>query len=188
MPEQLSNEALPLSERTRYAYDPYWPLQGSFALSGAMNFLGFANPNIFAEQPTRRGNYQTIQQPQTVQKPSFRGRITAPVRSLLALFDRWQLSDQDAAKLLGVAEAQFVIDLRVGTTGLSTKDMEDRARLLLRIYEGVHSLLRQPEAERSWINAPMPMLSDQTILDTMLRGSMVDLARVRAFVDHANGR
>jgi hypothetical protein len=90
--------------------------------------------------------------------------------------------------LLGASEGQFVNDLRVGTVGLSTKDMQDRARLLLRIYEGVHSLLRQPEAERSWINMQIPALSNRTILEMMLQGSMADLACARAFVDHANGR
>jgi hypothetical protein len=188
MPEQLSSETLPLSKRTH----SYWP-QGRSTILEASHFSGVANPNVdLVGQRAQTGNYYVSDQLQKAREtnrgPSFRGRITAPVQTLLALINRWQLDNQDAAKLLGASDAQFVIDLRVGTVGLSTKDMQDRVRLLLRIYEGVHSLLRQPEAERSWINVPIPALGNQAILETMLRGSMADLACVRAFVEHANGR
>jgi hypothetical protein len=120
--------------------------------------------------------------------PAFRGRITGPVRSLLAIFDRWQIGDRDAAILLGSPAISFVNDLRVGTSGLSTRDMQDRARLLIRIYEGVHSLLREADEERSWINSRLPALDNQTLLDIMRRGSISDLLLVKAYVDHANGR
>jgi hypothetical protein len=106
----------------------------------------------------------------------------------LGIFERWQLTDQDAAVLLGIDQVQFVADLRVGTMGLAGKDMQDRARLLLRIYEGAHSLLRHPEAERSWINSKLPSLDNRSVVDVMRRGSIADLTFVLAFIDHANGR
>jgi hypothetical protein len=172
MAEHLSNETLPLSRRAQFPDSPAWPSQGTFAISEGMHSFDWANPNFFSEGPALALSHYVTREPQTAREaqrePSFRGRITAPVRALLSLFDRWQLGDQSGANLLGASEAQFVNDLRVGTASLSTKDMQDRARLLLRIYEGVHSLLRQPEAERSWINMPIPALGNRTILEMML--------------------
>jgi hypothetical protein len=125
---------------------------------------------------------------ESLRAPTFRGRITGPARGLLAIFDRWQIGDRDAALLLGSPAVSFVNDLRVGTVGLSTRDMQDRARLLMKIYEGVHSLLRGADEERSWINSRLPSLDNQTLLDIMRRGSISDLLLVKAYVDHANGR
>ncbi len=121
-------------------------------------------------------------------KPTFRGRVSRPVQSVFSIFDRWQISDHGAAVLLGADQVQFIADLRAGTVGLVGKDMQDRARLLIRIYEGVHSLLRHVEAERSWISSKLPSLGNRTLLEVMYGGSIADLAFVRAFVDHANGR
>ncbi len=120
--------------------------------------------------------------------PTFRGRIAGPARHLLATFDRWQIGDRDAAIFLGAQSVSFVNDLRAGTTGLNSRDMQDRARLLLKIYEGVHSLLKVPDAEFSWINSNLPALNNRTLLDIMRGGSLSDLMLVKAYVDHANGR
>jgi hypothetical protein len=120
--------------------------------------------------------------------PTFRARITGPVRSLLTVFERWQISDQDAATLLGASSRSFVSDLRAGTASLASRDAQDRARLLLLIYAGVHSLLHTSEAERSWINSLLPVLDNQSIVDTMKRGSIADLMLIKEFVDRANGR
>lgn len=63
-----------------------------------------------------------------------------------------------------------------------------RARLFLDIYEGIFSLLRNPEAEREWIAVPRQELDGQSVYDLMTEGSVRDLIRAQAFVDYANGR
>jgi hypothetical protein len=120
--------------------------------------------------------------------PQFQGRITGPVRTLLAIFARWDIGDQDAAKLLGKETARYIVDLRAGTAGLGDRDTQDRARLLLGIYEAVHSLLREADEEKSWLRAAMPNLGGRSLFDIMQNGSMADLLLARSFVDHANGR
>ncbi len=141
------------------------------------------------KEPAQVQNLQEAYiQPNRVQKPEYRGYVSAPVRSLLSIFQRWQLSDSDAAVLLGVDDAQFIADLRVGTSGLAGKDMKDRVALVIRIYEGVYTLLRDKIAEVRWINSKLPSLDDHSLMELMLRGSFTDLAYVRAFVDYANGR
>jgi hypothetical protein len=121
-------------------------------------------------------------------KPQFQGRISGPVRALLSIFVRWDISDQDAAKLLGKETAQYIADLRGGTVGLADRDTQDRARLLIGIYEAVHSLLRETTEEKSWLRAAMPTLGGRSLVDVMQGGSMADLLLAKSFVDHANGR
>jgi hypothetical protein len=99
-----------------------------------------------------------------------------------------QISDASAAILLGVPTASFVSDLRSGISTLNLRDLKDRARLIINIYEGVHSLLKENDAERLWIKSPVPGLNNQSPLDVMTRGSISDLLIVKSFVDYANGR
>jgi hypothetical protein len=121
-------------------------------------------------------------------KLAFRGRVTGPVQGLFAIFDRWQINDQKAAILLGLQSTANLADLKAGTAGLGTRDLQDRARLIMNIYEGVHSLVRELDAERSWINGSMPGLGGRSLLEVMKQGSIVDLMTAKAFVDYANGR
>jgi hypothetical protein len=106
----------------------------------------------------------------------------------MSIFDRWQIDSRDAALFLGSDTSDFINDLRVGTSGLNTRDTKDRARVLIKIYEGVHSLMREAEAERSWIRAPLEGLHGRAILEVMRGGSISDLLYVSQFVDYVNGR
>lgn len=213
MPESLSIEKQPLSERAQYAsHDaageftatptqnigsqirtPFSYSSNMFAthsdsMFGAAIALG-TNVGVSVQNFGRSGAvYGYGNTPDAVLQPKFQGRIIGPVRNLLAIFDRWRLTDKDAMLLLGTNSVAYINDLRVGTVGLTTRDMQDRAILLLKIYEGVHSLLREPAAEVSWISSALPAFGNRTILDTMRGGSIADLILVRAFVDHANGR
>jgi hypothetical protein len=121
-------------------------------------------------------------------KPQFQGRITGPIRALLSIFARWDISDQDAAKLLGKETVQFIADLRAGTAGFEGRDTQDRARLLIGIYEAVHTLLREASEEKSWLRAAMPTLGGRSLFKIMQNGSIADLLLAKSFADHANGR
>ena len=121
-------------------------------------------------------------------QPTYRGRVSGPVSTLMSIFDRWQIDSRDAALFLGSDTSDFINDLRVGTSGLNTRDTKDRARVLIKIYEGVHSLMREAEAERSWIRAPLEGLHGRAILEVMRGGSISDLLYVSQFVDYVNGR
>lgn len=97
--------------------------------------------------------------------------LSVPIRAVLAVLRRWSISDQ----------AETVM---FGTDG----SFAQRARLFLDIYEGIFSLLRNPEAEREWIAVPRQELDGQSVYDLMTEGSVRDLIRAQAFVDYANGR
>jgi DNA-binding protein HU-beta len=113
---------------------------------------------------------------------------SGPIKAALHVLDRWHIADPLGAIILGSPEPDFVAGLRAGIRDLATRDMQDRARLLLDIYEGVFTLLRDPKAERDWIRIPREDFAGRTLLDLMTEGSQRNLIQVQAFVDYSNGR
>jgi hypothetical protein len=119
---------------------------------------------------------------------AIRTNVAAPVKAVLAILRRWTIGDDVGAQILGTDEPGYVADLRSGAAGLKTRDMRDRARLLLDIYEGVFALLKNSEAEQVWIKVPRQDLDGKSVLDLMMEGSLRNLIRAQAFVDYVNGR
>lgn len=118
----------------------------------------------------------------------FNGTMIGPVRALLAVFQRWDISDELAARVLGASGSEYIANLRSGVGALKTRDEWDRARLLIDIYEGVFSLLQDPDSEKAWIRIPRADFNGQSVLEMMTEGSQRNLIRVQAFVDYVNGR
>ncbi|HVC61108.1 MAG TPA: hypothetical protein VND19_12205 [Acetobacteraceae bacterium] len=118
----------------------------------------------------------------------FKGTIIGPVRALLAVFQRWDIPDVLAARVLGADGPEYIANLRSGASTLKTRDEQDRARLLIDIYEGAFSLLQDPGSEKSWIKMPRADFSGQSVLELLTEGSQRNLIRAQAFVDYANGR
>jgi Protein of unknown function (DUF2384) len=191
MPEMLSVEGSPLSERAYLASRfQHMPSREMFT-QRTSNALPKGSDPLSLREQTRAAGLPGAFLGQTSlpdQRPAYRGKVTGAVRTLLSIFDRWHIDESDAALFLGYSAASFVKDLRVGTTGLTARDTKDRARLLVNIYEGVHSLMRDEDAERSWIRAPLEALGDRSIFDIMRGGSLFDLMYVSKYIDHVNGR
>lgn len=177
-----------------YTYHPAGiysvPCYSYIAGSIGAGYLITAGHVLSAHHGYSSGDLQNTGAPRTHSptKLEFRGRVSGPVLGLLAIFDRWQIKDREAAILLGLQSTANLADLKAGTVGLGTRDLQDRARLIMNIYEGVHSLVRELDAEHSWISASMPALGGRSLLGVMKQGSIVDLMTAKAFVDYANGR
>lgn len=185
MPEQLSRQSLPLVEQGQFSTMTQRQLESLPS--------GLGSPPLTESFPQEkrtispRSIYTTVRL-QAPPEPDFRAKISGPVRNLLAIFERWNVSDIDGATFLGKETPKFIEDLRAGTASLQDRDTRDRARLLLNIFEGVHSLMRTREAEISWLNSALPALQNASILDKLRNGAMIDLIVVKAFVNRANGR
>src|SRR5438132_4109739 len=108
-------------------------------------------------------------------------QITASVKAVLMIFDRWQISDAEGAKILGAEGETYVANLRNGLYGLRTRDSQDRARLVVDIFEGVFSLVRDADVERGWIRVERPDLDGRSVLDLMTEGSMLSLLKAKGF-------
>jgi hypothetical protein len=129
-----------------------------------------------------------LRTPEIGRRPTLQCRPQGPVLMVLRVFERWQVPDEDAARVLGTDETGYVADLRSGVGSFRSRDTEDRARLLLDIYEGVFSLFRDPHAERDWLARPLEALNGHSVLDLMTEGSMANLMLAKNFVDYMNGR
>jgi hypothetical protein len=165
MPNELSVQSYSLSRR-------YLALNGAPPmlepqltignLQDATEFQGISGWAGMLGASFQAAHFAGGTQDNTNSEPRFQGRISGPIRSLISIFARWEISDQDAAKLMGKETAQYLADLRAGTAGLTGRDTQDRARLLLGIYEAVHSLLREAAEEKSWLRGAMPALDGRS--------------------------
>ncbi|MGA7070402.1 hypothetical protein [Bradyrhizobium sp.] len=193
MPNELSVQSYSLSRRYMAlngvpAMEMLEPQQSIGNLQDATELQSLSGWAGMLDASFQAAHFAGGSQNNTNREPRFQGRVSGPIRSLLSIFARWEISDQDAAKLLGKETAQYLADLRAGTAGLTGRDTQDRARLLLEIYEAVHSLLREAAEEKSWLTAAMPALEGRNLFEIMHNGSIADLLLTKSFADHANGR
>jgi hypothetical protein len=110
------------------------------------------------------------------------------VRAFLRLAERWGLSDNEAAILLGHPDTGFIQDLKKNRSPVFLPDQLDRLRYVLDIYSTVNRLVQDPNAERLWIRQSWPRLENMSVLEVMLRGHMVDLIITYEFVEDYAGR
>jgi transcriptional regulator with XRE-family HTH domain len=114
--------------------------------------------------------------------------IAAPVKFITKLMEIWAIDEQEVARLLGLEDEQALSQLASGAATLSTRDMKDRVRHLLRMREALHSLFRDSDAEREWLREPRPELNGQSPLALLLEGSMENFLVVSQFVQWMAGR
>ncbi len=112
--------------------------------------------------------------------------------SLVAkLFDRWGLDSAASLALLGMSpnSRSLLPKYRNGERALpAAPDVLDRVGYLLGIHKGLRLLYPRNEAVRyGWVNMPNRMLDGRTPLSVM-RESLVGLARIARFVDFERGR
>lgn len=115
-------------------------------------------------------------------------QVSGTVRAALAVLERWEIGDDLGATILGGGDAGYIAELRSGAESLKTRDAQDRTRLLLDIYVGLYSLLKNPKAEREWIRIPRADFGGTSLLDQMTEGSQLKLFAAKSFVDYVNGR
>ena len=114
--------------------------------------------------------------------------IPAPVKFLKKLMEIWAIDEQEVARLLGLEDEQALSQLASGAATLSTRDMKDRVRHLLRMREALHTLFRDIDSEREWLREPRPELNGHSPLALLLEGSMENFLVVSQFVQWMAGR
>ncbi len=101
---------------------------------------------------------------------------------------RWELTDAQAARLLGAPlstyrrwKAKPNVTLDVGQT--------ERLSLLLGIFKALEILLPRAEAADAWVKQPNsnPLFAGRSPLERMLRGFTEDLVVVRRYLDAERG-
>jgi hypothetical protein len=116
----------------------------------------------------------------------------AAFQAFLNISEQWRLKREQQLKLLGdISPSNYHLwkkkideksDLKLN------KDTLERISYVLGIYKALHILLPK-ESANLWIHKPntAPLFNNQTALDRMLAGNVVDLADVRRYLDSERG-
>jgi hypothetical protein len=111
----------------------------------------------------------------------------AMFRAVLNLLAKWNVTDEQASKLLDLpirSLRRWKADRRTGRI-----DRDGKARLsnLMGIHKALRIIFKEPERGYRWIKAPNAALGGASALDIMLGGELTDLMRVRRYLDSERG-
>lgn len=99
----------------------------------------------------------------------------------------WRLSEKDMRVLLGEPARSTFYNWRNGKVSSLSRDTLDRISFISGIYKALQLLFPQPEQANGWIKKPNAAFAGHSALEVMLAGSVVDLARVRRYLDAQRG-
>ncbi len=116
-------------------------------------------------------------------------RLTGPVQFIRKLAELWDLNTADLTAVLGFErdEERIVEGLLAGRTSLRGRDQKDRITALFRIRSLLSGLLRNPDAERTWLRTARKEFEGKSPLDLLREGSMEGLLMLRQYVEHLSG-
>jgi len=127
-------------------------------------------------------NQQTRHDPRRV--------ASAALQAFFNLSAHWKLTATEERTLLGSPpESTFYKWKAEKASARMNRDVLERISYLLGIYKDLNILLPSPRAADEWVRKPnaAPGFNEQSALDRMLAGSIVDLADVRRYLDAQRG-
>ena len=110
----------------------------------------------------------------------------AMFRAALVLFDRWGLTDEQAATLLDVAPRSYK-RWKASVPGRIDRDGKARLSNLMGIHKALRIVFREPRRGYEWVRKANDAFGGQSALDVMLGGELTDLMRVRRYLDAERG-
>ncbi|MBD3732014.1 MAG: DUF2384 domain-containing protein [Sphingopyxis sp.] len=108
-------------------------------------------------------------------------------RAVIRLFDHWDVTDAQAAVLLGDIAVRTYQRWKQGEYGRWNVDLAARLSNLIGIHKALRLLYTETERGYRWIKAPNRAFSDRSALEIMLGGQLTDLMRVRRYLDSYRG-
>lgn len=115
-----------------------------------------------------------------------RSLIPAVMEAFQGLAELWELSTEDQLLLLGSpGRSTFFKWKKEG--GSIPRDTVERVSHLLAIHKALEILLPDTRAADTWIRRPNQFLRGQSALDVMRGGQVMDIFRVRQYVDAQRG-
>ncbi|MEQ9555742.1 MAG: DUF2384 domain-containing protein [Rhodospirillales bacterium] len=113
--------------------------------------------------------------------------IQAMQRAVINLFDRWGITDTQAATLLGEIAPRTFQRWKAREYGRVGPDLAARLSNLLGIHKALRLLFKDLERGYGWIKRPNTAFGDRSALAVMLDGQLTDLMRVRRYLDAVRG-
>lgn len=114
-------------------------------------------------------------------------QIEAMQRTIIQLFDRWGVSDANAAILMGGISTKTLQRWKNGEYGKPSRDQADRMSLLLGIHKALRIIYSDAARGYRWIGAANDLFGGRSALDIMLRGGIEDIRRIRTYLDSVRG-
>lgn len=110
----------------------------------------------------------------------------AMFRATVAMFAKWDITDDQAATLLDVPVRSYR-RWKTGEQGRIDRDGKARLSNLIGIHKALRHMFREPERSYRWIKASNDAFRGASALDVMLGGELTDLMRVRRYLDAERG-
>lgn len=108
-------------------------------------------------------------------------------RAFVNLAARWEITDEQAAVLMGDISVRTWRRWKVGDLGRAGIDVAARLSNLMGIHKALRLLFKEPARGYGWIKRPNDVFSGASALDVMLGGQITDIMRVRRYLDAMRG-
>jgi hypothetical protein len=112
--------------------------------------------------------------------------IPAGVEAFFNLAELWKLTAEEQIKLLGSPPRSTFFKWKKDG-GAIPKDTMERISHLLGVYKALEIVLPDPNSSDAWVRRANDYFKGRTALDVMLGGQVVDIYRVRQYLDAQRG-
>ena len=125
-----------------------------------------------------------IEQPPVPPVPQFTpAEVQAMQRAFVNLARRWDITDDQAAVLMGDISVRTFRRWKTGDLGRAGVDTAARLSNLMGIHKALRLLFKEPVRGYGWIKRPNDVFGGPPALDVMLHGQLTDIMRVRRYLD-----
>ncbi len=125
-----------------------------------------------------------IEQPIVPTVPHFTSaEVQAMQRAFVNLAERWDITDEQAAVLMGDISVRTFRRWKVGDLGRAGVDTAARLSNLMGIHKALRLLFKEPARGYAWIKRANDAFGGAAALEVMLGGNLTDLMRVRRYLD-----
>lgn len=108
-------------------------------------------------------------------------------RAIINLFERWKLTENEAAILLGGINPRTFHRWKKGEYGRTSVDLNARMSNIMGIHKSLRLLFKDALRGYEWIRKPNTIFGGRSALDILLNGAFTDLMRVRHYLDAQRG-
>ena len=116
------------------------------------------------------------------------GMISIPVamESFSNLADAWDLTTEEQINLLGSPGRSTYFKWKKEGGNIPANTME-RISHILSIYKSLQILIPEPDLADKWVKRPNEYFGGASALSVMLEGKVIDIYRVRQYLDAQRG-
>ena len=107
----------------------------------------------------------------------------ALARATINLFGRWELSDDEARRVMGNMSVQTWNHWQSGQIDEINQELRTRMAALMGIHKGLRILFVDPERGYRWIRKSNTGFEGRSALEVMQSGKIADLIAVRDYLD-----